>query len=145
MRKEAHLAALRAASKVAFSVVFIAGCSSNSDVEGGGEPTQESEIKGSCGGKKFTCEDLVKAAFPTPGEYPGEQKTVSPAVAACCTEVIISSRGASANRWDCCANHAPLANEEETTLVFAACTPWGPPVPPAMRSPRRSDAPTAIA
>jgi hypothetical protein len=136
MKKEVHLAALNAASKVAFSVAVLAGCSSSEPVEQGASPSQESEVRSNaCGGKKFTCDDLVKAVFPTPGNYPGQSIATSAQVKQCCTELLQAKGAQLENRWDCCANRAPTAdageNSESELNLFVACTPWGPPVPPA--------------
>lgn len=132
MKYEAHIAALRAASKVAFSVAVLAGCAEQSAADpASDDPSQESEVKGASacdGGKKFTCDDLVNAAFPTPGNYPGKKVTVSKEVASCCDELLESKGAMTPHRWDCCAN--TTATDEK---IGMACTPWGPPVPPAMK------------
>ena len=132
MNKEVHIAALRAAAKVAFGVAFVAGCSSTEEAADTQGP-QESEVRAnSCGDKKFTCDDLVKAAFPTVGNYPGEAvASISPAVKQCCTDLLVAKGAEIQNRWDCCANrNSAGANEQNVNI---ACTPWGPPVPPAMK------------
>jgi hypothetical protein len=155
MNKDIHLAALRAAGKVAFSMAFLAGCGSSNQSEA--QSTDDLALKGkqpkdaaatneastavtndagpaSCGNAKFTCEDLVKAAFPTPGDYPGTKVTVSAQVASCCHDLLTENRWDFENRWDCCANHGDDAlNNDLTTPIGTACTPWGPPVPPAMK------------
>jgi hypothetical protein len=159
MRNDVHGAALRAAAKVAFSVAFIGGCSAaapdaaeNDPVTGnsdGVEPgTTESDLNSkkkpkkpkvaapagtSCHGNPTTpqsCEAVVNAAFPTEGDYPGTKQSVSTEVQACCAELLGKSQGSLENhRWDCCAN---LAADAPKSLAIA-CTPWGPPVPPAMK------------
>lgn len=159
MRSDVHAAALRAAAKVAFSVAFIGGCSAADPepAEGadpvtasGAEPgTSESDLSAkkpkkpklvaaagtSCHGDgsaapKPSCEAVVNAAFPSEGAYPGAKQSVAPDVQACCAELLVKSQGALPNhRWDCCANLPANAPQN----VAIACTPWGPPVPPAMK------------
>jgi hypothetical protein len=167
MRHDVHLAALRAAAKVAFSVAFLGGCTSAvADLPGDDEPTtddsaesSESAVKSgsnkakpkpkpktpaannagstachnsSGGTAKPTCDDLINAAFPTEGNYPGTKKNVSKEVQSCCFQRLVSDTdGMATHRWDCCANAGTLSTEDQQK-VFVACTPWGPPVPPSM-------------
>ena len=147
MRSDVHSAALRAAAKVAFSVAFLAGCSSPAEGENAdGTPanTDESDIKSgkksSCGSEadaatppKLSCDQIVAAAFPTEGNYPGKKQSVSAEVQTCCDELLVKSGGLSHHRWDCCANLPADAGQS----VGIACTPWGPPVPPSMPSRKR--------
>jgi hypothetical protein len=142
MRTDTHAAALRAAAKVAFSIAFVSGCASapteTSDDQVTGDTAAQpgsSESDLSADKKKPSekaCEALVDAAFPTPGRYPGKKQAVSSQVQACCDEILVNTHGVTAHRWDCCANLPP-----GTTNAPISCTPWGPPVPPAMK-PRRS-------
>jgi hypothetical protein len=161
MRSDVHSAALRAAAKVAFSVAFIGGCSAPLALPGsegklpeneeGNEPgTAESDLyarpkkpkKPVIGAPSTTCDGLgtrpapqsceavVNAAFPTEGDYPGTKQSVAAEVQTCCVELLEKSQGMLANhRWDCCAN----LPENPSQDVAMACTPWGPPVPPAMK------------
>lgn len=163
MRSDVHTAALRAAAKVAFSVAFLGGCSAASPAAEDADPTAnddgvepgitESDLSGktatkkkprvvtpastSCrqndsGAPKPSCENVVAAAFPTDSDYPGTKQSVAKDVQTCCAELLTASQGSLAkHRWDCCANVAPGVD------VAQACTPWGPPVPPAMRSAKR--------
>jgi hypothetical protein len=79
---------------------------------------------------KLTCEQVVNAAFPTEGDYPGAKQNVSVEVQTCCVELLDKSQGVLANhRWDCCANLPADAGQN----INIACTPWGPPVPPKMK------------
>lgn len=163
MRTDVHSAALRAAAKVAFSVAFISGCSSpasdladespvdNTDgVEPGTsesdittakkKPSKSAQLTSGChsdkdaGAPKLTCDQVVNAAFPTEGNYPGKKQTVSVEVQTCCVELLTKSGGMlDHHRWDCCAN-LPAGTGQD---VGIACTPWGPPVPPSMKN-RRS-------
>ena len=148
MRSDVHSTALRAAAKVAFSVAFISGCSSAGDTtdDGSGKnadgtpaSTSESDIKRGCHSEKdaaapkLTCDQIVNAAFPTEGNYPGAKAAVSMEVQTCCDELLTKSQGAlTHHRWDCCANLPADAGQG----AGIACTPWGPPVPPAMKSRR---------
>ena len=145
MRSDVQSKALRAAAKVAFSVVFLGGCSSveAQDANDALEPegTSEADLKSGCHGgatkdaapPKLSCEQVVASAFPTEGNYPGKKKSISAEAQTCCVELLEKSQGAlAAHRWDCCANLPADAGQE----VGIACTPWGPPVPPRMR--RRS-------
>jgi hypothetical protein len=141
MRSDVHSLALRAAAKVAFSVVFLGGCSSAATEDAsdpvGGEGTSEADLKAGChapakdaAAPKLSCEQVVASAFPTEGNYPGAKQKVSAEVQACCVELLDQSHGAlAAHRWDCCANLPADAGQE----VGIACTPWGPPVPPRMK------------
>lgn len=157
MRSDVHTAALRAAAKVAFSMAFLTGCAAATDL-GAGNPdndvdsdndpgTAESDISskkkstasklatGGCTKKptppKPSCEQLINAAFPTEGDYPGTKQSVSTEVQACCADLLTKpgpdGLGMTAHRWDCCANATPGVE------IGMACTPWGPPVPPSMK------------
>ena len=153
MRSDVRSKALRAAAKVAFSVVFLNGCSSAategeaSDTPGeGNAESYEADLKSGChkdaaaptpakdaSAPKLSCTQVVAAAFPIEGDYPGAKQSVSAAVQTCCVELLDKSQGMLADhRWDCCANLPADAGQS----VHIACTPWGPPVPPRMK--RRS-------
>ena len=83
--------------------------------------------------KPLTCEQVVNAAFPTEGQYPGTKQNVSIEVQNCCAEHLLADNdGLGTHRWDCCANLPADAGQN----ISIACTPWGPPVPPSMK--RRS-------
>lgn len=79
------------------------------------------------------CRGLVDEAFPKESQYPGEKRNVSAKVQTCCAELLVhdTSDLAGRHRWDCCAN---LPEGDRDPKVGMACTPWGPPVPPRMRS-----------
>jgi hypothetical protein len=157
MRADVHSAALRAAAKVAFSVAFIGGCAAQTaeaedpaTTGGAGSATSaEADLSAKKAKKnsgkataapgchhadasmpKLSCDQVVNAAFPTEGDYPGVKKSVSAEVQTCCVELLGDhDGGVSTHRWDCCANLPADASQD----VQIACTPWGPPVPPAMR------------
>jgi hypothetical protein len=81
--------------------------------------------------KPLTCEQVINAAFPTEGNYPGEKQSVSVQVQTCCAEALASETGwMMEHRWDCCANLPADAGQN----LNIACTPWGPPVPPSMKN-----------
>lgn len=91
------------------------------------------------------CNALINAAFPTEGAYPGIKQSVSLAVQTCCVEAsrqatMTGAGGLENHQWDCCANMDDLAPRD---LMHAACTPWGPPVPPSMKGRARRTAPHA--
>ncbi len=140
MRRDVHLKALKAASNVAFSIALVGCASATPDAQTSDDPTasstNESELRKkhpkSChdAGQPLDCHQVVDEAFPTAGSYPGKKQDVSEEVAACCDTLLAggwTDAGAGEHRWDCCANAA------HPDKVGIACTPWGPPVPPAMR------------
>jgi hypothetical protein len=170
MRSDVHFAALRAASKVAFSVVLLGGCSAaersdnllgqdKDETSGNGPESAESavnaggskdrEAKPAKGSRSYrtechkdagapedaapppppNCEQVIAAAFPTEGDYPGTKQNVSSEVEACCAERLVETSGMMEHRWDCCAN---TGSETPSQDINLACTPWGPPVPPSM-------------
>lgn len=157
MRSDVHSAALRAAAKVAFSVAFIGGCAAQTaegedpaTTDGTGAATSaEADLSAKKTKKnsgkataapgchhadasvpKLSCDQVVNAAFPTEGNYPGVKQSVSAEVQSCCVELLSDHDGGlPAHRWDCCANLPADAGQQ----INIACTPWGPPVPPAMR------------
>jgi hypothetical protein len=160
MRSDVHFAALRAAAKVAFSVAFVSGCAAQTADAGdpatadGTEPAttaeadlsakktkkktgQASSLPSEChhdaGVPKLSCDQVVAGAFPTAGLYPGAKQNVSAEVQTCCADLLAPSDGGvpmvGEHRWDCCANLSADAGQQ----LVIACTPWGPPVPPAMK------------
>ena len=131
MNHDARIAALRAAAKVAFGVAFLTGCNTENADDGANDPAQESEVKtAGTKTKKFSCVDLVNAAFPEEGGYPGKPVKTTAEVRQCCSDILVESGGTGAHRWDCCANH----EAKDDPKIGVACTPWGPPCPPAMRT-----------
>ena len=89
---------------------------------------------------KLSCDQLIAAAFPGEDKYPGTKQSVSAEVQACCLDSLTDHDGGvtfnTTHRWDCCANLPDNAGEN----VGIACTPWGPPVPPAMKRRQRKAA-----
>jgi hypothetical protein len=169
MRSDTHSAALRAAAKVAFSVAFISGCSAEAGGAADKDPTDptagyddtevattESDLsapkkkpastksaqlasgchKDGSAPKPLTCDQAINAAFPTEGQYPGTKQSVSVQVQTCCAEMLAADDSwMSTHRWDCCANLPADAGQN----LQIACTPWGPPVPPAMKNRARKN------
>ncbi len=141
MESDVHSKALAAAARVAFSVAFFAGCSAQdpgSAEQGGAEADLRSGCnnaprhpprKDAAAPPALTCEQEVAAAFPGDDEYPGVKQAVSARVKACCAELLEAKGSPIEHRWACCAN----LEGDAGFLVSNACTPWGPPVPPAMR------------
>jgi hypothetical protein len=149
MKPEVHAEALRAASRVAFSLAFVAGCGGAttsdpqpttgkndppSNAPGGGTAAPAGSGTGTGGydtqppnNAAKSCETVIASAFTKEGDYPGEKKVVSSEVQQCCEKQLLSTRGQMAHRWDCCANVAQTNKD-----VQMACTPWGPPVPPSI-------------
>jgi hypothetical protein len=78
------------------------------------------------------CEGIADEAFPKESDYPGEKRNVSTKVQKCCAELLVHGGFAGRHRWDCCAN-LPEHPTQDAQDLSIACTPWGPPVPPAMR------------
>lgn len=150
MRSDVHAAALKAAAKVAFSVAFLGGCSAAGvHEESSQDPTEGTSEDALTRAKKpaaeagchedaalpLTCEQVVAAAFPVKDEYPGKKAPVSKAVAACCVEVLTKSQETwkLEERWNCCGALGAPGVGQPNQAVGMACTPWGPPVPPAMK------------
>jgi hypothetical protein len=158
MRSDVHAAALRAAAKVAFSVAFIGGCAAqtaegedpatadgtpaatSAEADLSAKKTKKKTDKSSAlpagchhadaSAPKLSCDQVVAAAFPTEGNYPGKKENVSAEVQTCCAELLGDRDGGlTAHRWDCCANLPADPGQN----IGIACTPWGPPVPPSMK------------
>ena len=163
MEKHVHAAALRAAAKVAFSMAFIgcsspAKAPSQEAADGEGYDTVTSDVteapaRGASGGASAkpaapvppchkdagttttrSCKEVVASAFPDAGWVsPGEGTPVSDQVKACCTELLTTNEfDAFAERWACCDAVGAFSGGGPPGIGMA-CTPWGPPVPPAMR------------
>ncbi len=131
MRRETHLAALRMASKVALSTALstVSACSSTAPAPITATPAAESvpQKPAPAPPPPLSCEQRIEQAFPTEGHYPGEKQNVSPEVVSCCRESLLAHHGGAPHRWDCCANVEKTGND-----LHAACTPWGPPMPPSV-------------
>lgn len=76
-----------------------------------------------------TCAEIVKDELGDVdyGEMAKGRVTASPTAARCCA----ASRAVwNSARWGCCAVSEQTGVDDDE--VFARCTPWGPPAPPAM-------------
>lgn len=140
MKDDVYLEALRATARVAFAVGLLQGCTRTvADPPAPVEPAPSTDATPVVAepvdvhakaepSVPMSCEALVDVAFPVPSEYPGEKRDVNEEVRTCCTQLVLGHTDAE-HRWDCCANAAEGALQQE---VQRACTPWGPPMPPAM-------------
>jgi hypothetical protein len=143
MRRDVHRDALRVAVRVALMVGSIEGCrtapgpDASTAVDSGARPGEASAPAASqsvddahasppAGTIVTDCRAVVAAAFPVDGEYPGVRREVPTQVRSCCAH-LLADPGMGVHRWDCCANV-----DEQSEAVGLACTPWGPPMPPAM-------------
>ena len=84
-----------------------------------------------------TFADPAWADFHTYRSEPAPLPAHAPAVATCCLEELTAAERTSeaSHRWECCNVLGGGDSTAPTTPMF--CTPWGPPVPPAMRALRR--------
>lgn len=142
MRHDVHSAALAAASRVAFSIL-LAGCA-GAQSEAADDPTaaqnDEAELrkkKTSChedAAAKPSCDDVLASAFGDAGGWPnGDSSKVATEVKTCCVELLeseASTNKRTPNHWRCCG----ATNWGAEADAGIACTPWGPPVPPAMKA-----------
>jgi hypothetical protein len=140
MRYDVHLHGLRAAAHVALAIPLLSSCtrsratesralSEPSDVSTGDSlPRVTPGDTPVASSSAVECQVLLKETFREPSAYPGQKRDVSPRVQTCCAELLVVSE-ADEHRWDCCANTPQRDTDPQVRL---ACTPWGPPVPPAM-------------
>jgi len=84
-----------------------------------------------------SCDVALASVFAgSTDQYPGTAKTLTEAERACCVTHLTDNDEiwSAGHRWDCCAS---LSGTDGGTADFSeigmACTPWGPPVPPAMK------------
>jgi hypothetical protein len=127
MKRATHLAALRMASKVALSASVLS-CTGGSSAPIAATPSNESiPDTGAKPAEPLTCSEVINRAFPKEGAYPPVTQTASPEVTSCCKQVLLAHMGSAPHRWDCCG----VVDRTESNHLSAACTPWGPPTPPA--------------
>jgi hypothetical protein len=148
MRRDAHRDALKVAAKVALAIGLLEGCRESLaaapsaptlaptetpvvDTAPATTPDAVAAAPAEPVGKVTDCRAVVYAAFPVDGQYPGERKEVADEVRTCCGHLLVAPGGLETHHWDCCANV-----DHESEAVAMACTPWGPPVPPAMNDSR---------
>jgi hypothetical protein len=147
MDKLTHFAALKAASRVAFGIVVLGGCSAAATEEDTVASESEINAKAPCPSKqdagtdaapsKPSCENVLASAFPDGGnDFSSMQNPpkVSDEVKTCCAEHLASEDENTWQlqyRWSCCGVLDNWNNPDPK--ISMACTPWGPPVPPAMK------------
>jgi hypothetical protein len=156
MRHDVHAAALGAATRVAFSILLV-GCGGGTTTETAlgdpGDPSQaqtgygESDLRtgappchadagadaDAAATDKPSCDELLAASFPDAGAWPGaDGQNASTDVKACCNEALVKDGAATRYRWSCCNAIGWGTGTPTDAAIGAACTPWGPPVPPAM-------------
>jgi hypothetical protein len=152
MRHDVHLAALRAAAKIALSATVV-GCGASAPA-GGTSGSTSSAVVGSDGqqAESFDCceQKLQDAVASDDGGTAGLQ-TLGDELNACCQVMAnhyddeYNSDAGNPQAWSwgddsnlkraCCS---------DIHWASATCTPWGPPVPPAMRKLRRTAAKQAM-
>jgi hypothetical protein len=139
MRNDVHFAALRAAAKVAFSMALLNGCASpdpnekTSDNGEGDEALSTSNAAVTTADKDCPaegCDALLASKFPGQRPYQWKKVPQSAEVVSCCKKEIGTKGVRSHYRWDCCVAFDPETGD--SAWNGAACTPWGPPVPPSM-------------
>jgi hypothetical protein len=139
MQPESYKFALKAAAKVALVGAALFGCSSHRD---GGTGTTQSKLGGDDSSGQCSC-DIQDQLHPTDDDVACCQSVVDDAIAsdgiqtddqtACCSFLSssvpafekIPSWYSSPEHDACC----PVVNWKGP-----GCSPWGPPVPPAMRA-----------
>lgn len=162
MHRDVHTAALRAAAKVALSVVLVAcggsitsqgdnapkgsgsGAASDDPNKAAGdepassiatnEPTPPTPTKDAAvdSAEPSDCITRLNAAFGTDGFATEDEKAnaIKADLKECCREQVMSDDAVPTHRGSCCSTF--WSSPAEEPQVYAACTPWGPPVPPAM-------------
>lgn len=147
MRHDIHRQALRAAAHVALALPLLEACTrvpppqppapeleraAPSATPAPAEPATYASAEVPTPPRE--CSDVLDEAFPPATDAPSnanaQPQRMSFVVEACCVEMLADLDGqGAAHRWDCCAN---LPAAAMTDAIGIACTPWGPPVPPAM-------------
>ncbi len=156
MSPEVHRAALRAAAKLALSAAFV-GCGSpdtssgndgpsasdypsstesNSDAVRAKKKKKDAGAASECGAQAMTeasCRaEVAKATFPKTASPDGlgkPDKRVDATTRECCDLIAKAIDKGADDKWkerDACCSAIGWRGS-------ATCTPWGPPVPPAMR------------
>lgn len=158
MHRDVFSAALRATAKVAFSMAIVTGCTASESPETG---SSDSDIKRGCSddakkpdaapaepdcastlatyeaGRNKWLADL-DAYYQDAGadtDHAPKAPAVSAEAKACCHEEVSKEGWGAPHRASCCQGalswQEALDNGDQA--VEMACTPWGPPVPPAMK------------
>jgi len=148
MRPDVHAAALRSAAKLVFGMASLVACTKETSEDA--TTTDNSAVTSATKKKNDDCcTEKLKETFPTQGGYQWTPVPQSADVVACCDKELTKHEASSKYRWDCCVAYDPATvpdGGEPEGIGFSgghgmACTPWGPPVPPAMkrRMPKRVD------
>jgi hypothetical protein len=137
MRPETRLYALRATAKVAFCVVGVA-CKEAQPPEAPmvpvgsvAPPAERPAPPPGFGAPPLapraarTCDAILDEAFPKDAS---SLKPATAEVRACCGDEITLPMNKK-HAWDCC----NVGAESKRPDAARACSPWGPPMPPAMR------------
>ena len=150
MTRDTYERALKSAAQIAF-LSFIAGCGA-APAEGAETQSDESANTASdalagksCGGNTPTtdksCKDAIKAAYPNgdpdwfgQGTPRKPTSTTDAQLAKCCEQVYFKNGQQNIGTPDmrnsgCCT----VLRNSHSTVLGLACTPWGPPMPVAMR------------
>ena len=140
MRTDVHAAALRAAAKLVFGMTSVttltAACAAHA-----GTSAQAVTASNDGAGAKVDCDDTLKTAFPGEDRYQSEPVKQTSEVVACCNKELANQAVRSGYHWNCCAAYDKLDPDGSPETVSrqqkgAACSPWGPPVPPKMNRAR---------
>jgi hypothetical protein len=149
MNQDIHRAALRAAAKLALGVTFVTGCSSSDD----SSRSETSDLNaaaadsGASDAAAVSCKpifDSIVTCHSWDGlrDYPRTRPTSVPVsgqalkdVSDCCRAALQHFGNLPEPRWECC-NVLLFNGDDEPggAGLPMGCTPWGPPVPPAMRA-----------
>jgi hypothetical protein len=155
MRQDVFQAALRATAKLALSMVVVSGCASTA----GSEDTNSSEADVKASNKYAkdagaSCDELLTTldtefkawiavknnADAGPADHP-ERPLVSAETTACCRTDLAAKGFRAPHREACCQLAVSWMEEIQDggdPKVANACTPWGPPVPPAMKRAKKT-------
>ncbi len=142
MSPEVRRAALLAAAKTTFIVSL--GCSSNVQ-PGASRPesvTPPAAPEVSCAehlgglaqtkmGEALPASDPLHDKPGVYGAFTDIAARTSERTQQCCSEALTDGNGESAYRWACCSALIDQ-NGQRPDDRFMACTPWGPPCPPAL-------------
>jgi hypothetical protein len=162
MRSDVHSAALRAAAKVAFSVAFLGGCTTATDVADGEEGQNTDAVdpvssESDLGSKKASSKDAKSGAKGAQVASPCHKDAGAPKLT--CEQVVNAAfpveseypgakQNVSVEVQTCCVellekSQGSLADHrwdccanlpaDAGQNINIACTPWGPPVPPQMK------------
>jgi hypothetical protein len=141
MDPRAYERALSAAVRVAFGLGAVAACNQTEPPPSApaGTNATPASSQGEPEKPKKKCHEILASTFKQPDEnwYDPQPKMSDPDVVRCCTQLAKNEGGGTAavRSSGCC----HVAFDE----VYAHCTPWGPPVPPAITWRRRASSPAS--